>query len=66
MEVTRDEVSGEVLAQEREKAVVFLSNTHSSLFSFDTVFTCDSCPTAPTCRLAFDGYNTNGDCLAEK
>jgi len=29
-------------------------------------FTCDDCPEAQTCRYAFDGYNTNGDCLAEK
>lgn len=31
-----------------------------------TEFTCDMCTSAPTCSLAFDGYNTNGDCLLEK
>lgn len=29
-------------------------------------FTCDNCGAAPRCKLAFDWYNTNGDCLAEK
>ena len=32
----------------------------------DTSFTCDECRDAPICVLAFDPYNTNGDCLAEK
>jgi hypothetical protein len=31
-----------------------------------TVFTCDGCSQAPTCTLAFDAYNTNGDCLLDK
>lgn len=30
------------------------------------VFTCDDCTAAQTCSLAFDGYNTNGDCLLSK
>lgn len=30
------------------------------------VFTCDECQFAIRCRFAFDGYNTNGDCLASK
>lgn len=29
-------------------------------------FTCDSCAHAPCCALAFDAYNTDGDCLADK
>lgn len=29
-------------------------------------FTCDECPHARACKLAFDLYNTDGDCLAEK
>ncbi|MGN6103518.1 MAG: hypothetical protein ACTHU0_00195 [Kofleriaceae bacterium] len=28
--------------------------------------TCDDCPHTATCPWAFDAYNTNGDCLAEK
>ncbi len=32
----------------------------------DVVFTCDDCPAAPDCSLAFDQYNTCGDCLMEK
>ncbi len=29
-------------------------------------FTCDRCAAANECDYAFDPYNTNGDCLAEK
>ena len=29
-------------------------------------FTCDDCGARFTCMLAFDAYNTDGDCLAEK
>jgi hypothetical protein len=29
-------------------------------------FTCDNCGSVSYCALAFDWYNTNGDCLAEK
>lgn len=32
----------------------------------DTVFTCDNCAERLQCDLVFDGYNTNGDCLADK
>jgi len=29
-------------------------------------YTCDDCPMARRCTLAFDVYNVNGDCLYEK
>lgn len=29
-------------------------------------FTCDKCRGATVCYYSFDGYNINGDCLAEK
>ena len=29
-------------------------------------FSCDRCSASRTCDYAFDPYNTNGDCLAEK
>jgi hypothetical protein len=32
----------------------------------DMPFTCDQCPARNTCDFAFDLYNTDGDCLAEK
>lgn len=32
----------------------------------DVVFTCDTCKQNDDCEFAFDAYNTNGDCLAEK
>jgi MoaA/NifB/PqqE/SkfB family radical SAM enzyme len=28
--------------------------------------TCDKCEGKAACRLAYDAYNTNGDCLLEK
>ncbi len=31
-----------------------------------TEFTCDNCADAAWCTLAFDPYNTDGDCLASK
>jgi len=31
-----------------------------------TGFTCDECPSRYCCDLAFDAYNTDGDCLADK
>jgi hypothetical protein len=30
------------------------------------VFSCDDCGARKTCEFAFDAYNTDGDCLAEK
>lgn len=32
----------------------------------ETKYTCDSCGAAPHCTLAFEPYNTDGDCLADK
>lgn len=32
----------------------------------DIKFTCDKCGLRLVCDLAFDAYNTDGDCLAEK
>jgi len=29
-------------------------------------FTCDDCSMVRDCTLAFDGYNTDGDCLYDK
>jgi len=31
-----------------------------------TAFTCDECGIANVCTLAFDLYNTDGDCLYDK
>lgn len=31
-----------------------------------SAFTCDDCIQRFKCKLAFDSYNTDGDCLAEK
>ncbi len=28
--------------------------------------TCEGCPSEETCEWAYDPYNTDGDCLAEK
>jgi len=32
----------------------------------EIVFTCDGCSANKVCTLAFDPYNTDGDCLYEK
>lgn len=48
------------LAQARRASLEFLD------WPADLRFTCDGCPLAPRCSLAFDPYNTEGDCLYEK
>ena len=60
MEIEREAVSDSDLAAERERAI--------ALQGLDPwiEFTCDECEIANRCRLAFDPYNTNGDCLASK
>lgn len=35
-------------------------------FSAQEKWTCDECKTAWCCELAYDVYNINGDCLADK
>jgi MoaA/NifB/PqqE/SkfB family radical SAM enzyme len=37
----------------------------AALFDIEQ-FTCDDCPRKHECQWAFDAYNTNGDCLADK
>lgn len=49
--------SDEQMARDRECTV--------QVFSIEK-FTCDDCPAVRTCGFAFDPYNTDGDCLAEK
>lgn len=56
------ERTAEQLAQMR-------AETEEQLRSYgytDIVFTCSTCVYAPTCEYAYDGYNTNGDCLQDK
>jgi|SRR5690606_34306013 len=57
--IDRRPVSLNILQLERSRSVE-LSNSQIK------EFTCDNCPTAFMCVLAFDHYNTNGDCLASK
>lgn len=47
----------------RFKSEVVLNSMRWPLY---TEVTCESCPINDTCDLAFDPYNTDGDCLAEK
>ncbi len=35
-------------------------------FAHPTKLTCTNCPRLHTCEYAFDPYNTNGECLADK
>jgi DNA repair exonuclease SbcCD ATPase subunit len=36
------------------------------LVSFESRYTCFTCSIADSCKYAYDNYNTNGDCIAEK
>jgi len=56
--------TGEALAVLRENSLTHL--TQKLGYSSDTAFTCDTCSDAPICKLAFDCYNTDGDCLLLK
>jgi len=38
----------------------------NSDFPLPEKYTCDECSITRTCTLAYDLYNTNGDCLADK
>ncbi len=51
------ELTDEEIKKLRERAVEYVGETE---------FTCDDCRDRRTCEWAFDPYNTNGDCLAEK
>ena len=35
-------------------------------YGYEGAFTCKDCAQRFTCHVAFDLYNTEGDCLAEK
>lgn len=66
-------VSAEALAEQRRAALrhhlVMLHHPEdvpADAEVRDVEFTCDKCEWAPSCELAFDLYNTNGDCLADK
>jgi hypothetical protein len=50
----------EELANERERSIA------AADLPSTVEFTCDTCGAVSFCTLAFDGYNTDGDCLAEK
>jgi hypothetical protein len=56
------------LVEERGRARLAMLRHHTPPDKLDewVEFTCDSCPHARCCKLAFDLYNTDGDCLAEK
>lgn len=59
----RATVSAETLVRERAERVAW----HEEHFGpAPAEFTCDECSHAASCALAFDSYNTNGDCLADK
>lgn len=51
------------LADIRKEKIVFAAEL---LKEPPTQFTCDGCKIADICKLVFDSYNTNGDCLYEK
>ncbi len=56
-----EERAAEQLAEIRAHVVEKFSEAYGI-----TEFTCDQCSAVRTCEYAFDPYNTDGDCLAEK
>ncbi len=56
-------LTDEELAQARAEAIAKESQSIGGALDG---YTCDTCPMAPRCSLAFDSYNTEGDCLYEK
>lgn len=52
-------VAGSESSAEKTRAEV------AALFDIER-FTCDDCPRKYECQWAFDAYNTEGDCLADK
>ena len=56
----------EELARERTRLVVMYKEQLAVDLEPHGSFTCDNCTRAPVCDLAFDAYNTDGDCLASK
>lgn len=51
------------LSEDRAKLVELYKNVLGGVVD---EFTCDKCDLRYKCLLAFDAYNTDGDCLAEK
>lgn len=66
MKTKRSEIEAksmeEIHAKQREIAAQILKEANIS-FKY---FTCDNCEDAYDCMYAFDPYNTDGDCLADK
>lgn len=52
----------------RERTDAELADIRSGVVAMFDIesFTCDDCSARKTCDFAFDSYNTDGDCLAEK
>jgi predicted lipase len=61
----RQECDGTLVARYREVSKL-LAEKERELARCAEVITCIRCSEKTTCPYAYDGYNTNGDCLAEK
>jgi len=51
---------------ERDELQAKLKVYEEALDACGKIITCVKCPDNKTCEFAYDAYNTNGDCLAEK
>jgi hypothetical protein len=60
--IRKEALTPEALSDERERLVLMYAGEGINI----TKFTCDDCAARFACLLAFDAYNTDGDCLAEK
>lgn len=50
----------------RQLSVEYFLPRHPGDGRVDVVLTCDGCPSNCECEWAFDGYNTDGDCIMLK
>lgn len=53
------------VSEASEKRLVELTRLRTGTWT-PSVVTCDGCGAAASCEFAYDPYNTDGDCLAEK
>ncbi len=56
----------ELIKRKREEKARFQAIAWDQHVQWPDKFTCDECGANDTCDLAWDLYNTDGDCLAEK
>jgi len=65
MKISRDiPISREEVLELRKSAIIKYGGMCNGIVIPE--FTCDTCKLVTKCLLAYDLYNTNGDCLVDK